>query len=369
MTDVAAATEATRATDARETLAEQLIAGTTAGFETLSVWLGLRLGLYAALDEEPGTPLEVARRAGVDARYAREWLEHQAAAGIVSVEDPAAEAEARRYSLTSAHREVLLDETSPFHAAPMAMALASVGPILEELLAAYRTGAGISFAAYGDEIRDHIAGMNRPMFTHELVSEWIPAVPGLADRLAADPPARVLDVACGTGWSSVCLAQGYPKVRVDGLDLDAPSIERARRLATDTGMADRVAFHVADAAAPGLDGPYDAAMVFEALHDMAQPVAALAAIRQRLTDDGVVLVGDERAAEAFTAPAGDLDRLFYGFSVFHCLPAGRIQQPSAATGTVLRPDTLRDYARQAGFTDVEVLEITNDFWRFYRLAG
>lgn len=371
MTETTTATETATdtATDARETLAGQLVAATTAGFETLSVWLGLRLGLYVALDEGPGTPEEVARRAGVDARYTREWLEHQAAAGIVAVDDPVAEAHERRYSLTPAHREVLLDETSPFHAAPMAMALASVGPILDELLSAYRTGAGVEFADYGDDIRDHIAGMNRPMFVHELADEWVPAVFGLAERLTSDPPARVLDVACGSGWSSVCLAQAYPKVRVDGLDLDAASIERARRLAADTGVADRVAFHVADAAAPGLDGPYDAALIFESLHDMAEPVAALAAARWRLAGDGVVLVGDERAAETFTAPAGDLDRLFYGFSVFHCLPAGRAQQPSAATGTVLRPDTLRDYARQAGFTDVEVLDIDNDFWRFYRLAG
>lgn len=371
MTETTTATETATdtATDAHETLAEQLVAGTTAGFETLSVWVGLRLGLYAALDGGPSTPDEIARHAGVDARYAREWLEHQAAAGIVTVEDAAAEPGKRRYFLTPAHREVLLDETSPFHAAPMAMALASVGRVLDQLLSAYRTGAGIDSADYGDDIRDHIAGMNRPMFAHELADVWIPAVPGLAERLTSDPPARVLDVACGSGWSSVCLAQAYPKAHVDGLDLDAASIERARRLAADTGVADRVAFRVADAAAPGLDGPYDAALIFESLHDMAQPVAALAAARQRLADDGVVLVGDERAAETFTAPAGDLDRLFYGFSVFHCLPAGRTQQPSAATGTVLRPETLRDYARQAGFTDVEVLDIDNAFWRFYRLAG
>lgn len=361
--------DTTTTVDPREALAEQLVGATSAGFEALSVWLGLRLGLYTALDEGRATPGELARRAGVDARYAREWLEHQAVAGIITVDDPAAEPDARHYSLTPAQAEVLLDATSPFHAAPMSLALASVASVLPELREAYRTGAGVDFSAYGDDLRDHIVGMNRPMFTHELADVWVPAVPGLAERLRADPPARVLDVACGSGWSSVCLARGYPKVHVDGLDMDPASVERARATAADAGVADRVTFRVADAADPGVDGPYDAALLFEALHDMAQPVAALAAIRERLTDDGVVLVGDERAAETFTAPGGDLDRLFYGFSVLHCLPAGRTQTPSAATGTVLRPDTLRDYAHQAGFTHVDVLDVDNDFWRFYRLAG
>lgn len=355
--------------DPREALAEQLVGATSAGFEALSVWLGLRLDLYAALDDGSATAGELADRAGVDGRYAREWLEHQAVAGIVAVDDAAAEPDARRYSLTPAQSEVLLDVTSPFHAAPMALALASVASVLGELRRAYRTGVGVDFAAYGDDIRDHIVGMNRPMFVHELADLWVPAVPGLAQRLVGDPPARVLDVACGSGWSSVCLARGYPKARVDGLDMDATSIERARHTAAEAGVADRVTFRVADAADPGLDGPYDAAMIFEALHDMAQPVAALAAIRQRLTDDGVVLIGDERAAETFTAPGSDLDRLFYGFSVLHCLPAGRTQTPSAATGTVLRPDTLRDYAHRVGFAHVDVLDVDNDFWRFYRLAG
>lgn len=355
-------------TDVREALAEQLVGDTSGGFEALSVWLGLRLGLYAALADAPATAGELAARAGTDARYAREWLEHQATAGLVSVDDPDAEAETRRYRLDDAQAEVLLDEASPYHAAPMTMALASVGRVLDELLAAYRTGEGIDFAAYGDDMRDHIAGLNRPQFEHELAETWIPGVPGLAERLAADPPARVLDVACGSGWSAVCLARAYPKVRVDAFDLDAASVERARRHAEDAGVADRVRFVVADAVDPALDGPYEAALIVEALHDMARPVEALTAIRGRLAEGGVVLVGDERVAETFTAPGGDLDRLFYGFSVLHCLPAGRTQTPSAATGTVLRPDALRDYAHRAGFGHVDVLDVENDFWRFYRLA-
>lgn len=357
-------------TDPREAFAERLIAGTSASFEMLSVWLGLRLGLYTALAEAAGTAGEVAQRAGVDARYAREWLEQQAASGILAVDDPTRDPEQRRYSLDESHREVLLDSTSPFHAAPMTMALASIGSVLQKLVHAYRTGAGVEFADYGDEIRDHIESLNRPMFEHELADTWIPAAPGLAERLAADPPARVLDVACGSGWSSVHLARAYPKIRVDGLDADAGSINRAQDNAVEAGVADRVTFRVADAADDtGPERVYDAAVMFEALHDVPHPVDVLAAIRRQLTDDGVVLIGDVRAGEEFTAPGGDLDRLYYGFSLLHCLPASRAGTHSAATGAVLRPDTLRDYARQAGFADVRVLDIENDFWRFYLLAG
>lgn len=369
MTTVETTSPHETAGDLRETFVEQLVGGTTAGFEMLSVWLGLRLGLYAVLDDAPQPAADVARRAGVDPRYTREWLEHQAVAGIVSVDDPTKGPEQRSYSLRPAHREVLLDQTSPFHAAPMTMALASVSRVLTELLGAYRTGAGVEFADYGEEIRDHIAGMNRPMYEHDLAGMWIPAVSGLGELLATGTRAKVLDVACGSGWSSVCLARAYPNVQVDGTDIDGASIDRARRNAAEAGLTDRVTFHVADAAEPGLAGPYDAAMMFEALHDLPHPVATLAAIRRLLTEDGVLLVGDVRADETFTAPGGELDRMFYGFSVFHCLPAGRTRTPSAATGTVLRPDTLRGYAEQAGFTDVNVLDIDNDFWRFYRLAG
>lgn len=366
-TDVATATDTAAQAEA---FAERLVSDTVAGFQTLCVWLGLRLGLYARLAEAgEATADELAEQAGVDARYTREWLEQQAVAGVLAVDDVAAAPGRRRYHLPAGHRDVLLDETSPAHAGPMTLALAAIARVLPDLLEAYRTGDGIPYAAYGDDIRDHVAGLNRPMFEHELAATWIPAVPGLAERLAADPPTRVLDVACGSGWSSVCLARAYPKVRVDGLDLDVASIERARQAATTAGVDDRVRFAVADAAAPGFDGPYELALCCEALHDMARPVAALRAVRELLADSGSLLVADERVAETFTAPGDLIERMFYGFSVLHCLPAGRTETPSAATGTVLRPDTLRAYAREAGFTSVQVLDVDNDFWRFYRLSG
>jgi 2-polyprenyl-3-methyl-5-hydroxy-6-metoxy-1,4-benzoquinol methylase len=354
----------------REALANRLVADLSASMETLAVWLGLRLGLYAALDRvEPVTAAELASSAGIDARYAREWLEQQAVAGVLMTGDAARDADQRRYQLPAPHREVLLDEVSPYFAAPATYALAGFARVLPELLAAYRTGAGVAFADYGDEIRDHIEQLNRPMFVNDLATSWLPAVPELHARLRADPPARVAEIACGAGWASIALAQAYPTVRVDGFDRDAASIERATRNAADAGVDERVSFAVRNAADPAMAGRYDAALMFEALHDLARPAQALAAARALLADGGCVIVGDERVAETFTAPGDDIERLMYGFSVLHCLPTSRTETPSAATGTVLRPATLRAYALQAGFREVQILPIENEMWRFYRLVS
>lgn len=351
----------------REAFANRLVADAMASMETLGIWLGLRLGLYDAMDRAgASTAAELASTAGIDQRYAREWLEQQAVAGVL-VATEGRDADGRRYELLQPHREVLLDEVSPYFVAPMTYALSSVAGVLPELLTAYRTGDGVPFAAYGDEIRDHIEQLNRPMFVNDLAAHWIPAVPDLQVRLQADPPARVADIACGAGWASIALAQGYPKVLVDGFDLDEESIRRAERNAAEAGIDDRVSFAVRDAADPGLAGRYDAALLFEALHDMARPVEALTAIRELLASGGCLIVGDEKVAETFTAPGDEVERLMYGFSMLHCLPASRTETPSAATGTVLRPATLRAYASEAGFGEVTVLPVENDMWRFYRL--
>jgi 2-polyprenyl-3-methyl-5-hydroxy-6-metoxy-1,4-benzoquinol methylase len=176
-------------------------------------------------------------------------------------------------------------------------------------------------------------------------------------------------VACGTGWSSIAMARAYPLVHVDGFDLDAGSVAIAQENVRDSGLGDRVTVQRRDAADPQLTGRYDLVTIFEALHDMPDPVAVLRALRGLLTPAGVLIVVDERAAERFEAPGDEVQRMLYGFSVLHCLPVGMADQPSAATGTVMRPATLRGYAHEAGFSDVEVLPIEDDFWRFYRLVA
>ena len=363
----------------RDALADRLFQSKITTAELASVWLGLRLDLYELLREHgPATVAELAERAGIDTRYAREWLEQQAVAGFLDVE-PSGDAgpgqaaaedwETRRYRLPTAHAEVLLDADHPAHAGAAAWWIGSLAEVLQRVPDLYRSGQGLPYPEYGADCRLAIANFNRPMFVNDLAG-WFATVPELQARLAAEG-ARVLDAGCGIGWSSISLARAFPSLRVDGIDADEASIDEARRLADEAGVADRVRFEVADAAELGAagGGGYDAAFVFEALHDMARPVEALQALRALLADGGVVVVADEKVAETFTAPGDEIERLNFGFSWWHCLPASRAETPSAAAGTALRPSTVRRWAGQAGFAGLRELPVEHLFWRFYELRG
>lgn len=357
------------ASDQGAALIEQVFASSTATMELACMYLGDRLGLYRALaDGGPATPGELARRTGSDARYVREWLEQQAAAGVLVCEEPGAASEERRFALPADHAEALLDPESLASVTGLTRLTMGVLTTLPHLLEAFRSGQGIPYADYGPDTRHGIAAGNRPMFAHQLGSEWLSAVPAIHQRLGAAPGARVADIACGCGWSSIAIARAYPLARVDGLDEDAASVADARRNVAAAGLEERVRFFRQDASDESLTGSYDLVTIFEALHDMARPVDALRAARGLLAEGGSVFVADERTAEHFTAPADPMDRMFYGFSVLHCLPVGRVGHASEATGTVIRPHTVREYAERAGFARVEVLDIEHDVWRFYRLV-
>ncbi len=354
--------------DRRDAFVGRLFQSSLAGCESLTIYLGSRLGLYQALaNAGAATAPELAARTGMHERYVREWLEQQAAAGILTVNDQAAAPADRRYRLPSAHAEVLLAATSLNYLAPIADLVYGFATQLPAIADAFRRGGGVPYEAYGDAAREGQAALNRPAFVNLLGSEWLPSIPDVHARLQADPPARVADIACGFGWSSVAIARAYPKVGVDGFDSDEPSIASARRIAEENGLTDRVTFTTRDAADPSLTGRYDLVTIFEALHDMARPVEALRTIRGLVADGGTVLVMDEHVGETFTAPADDVERLMYAASVLFCLPTGMSTQPSAGTGTVMRPDTLRRYASEAGYRTVEILPIDYSFFRFYRL--
>lgn len=352
------------ADERRDELVGRLFGSAIGAFELVSVYVGDRLGLYRALRElGAATPGELAAAADVHERYAREWLEQQAAGSLLDVEEDGE----RRFRLPEGHDEALLDTSSLDYVAALARAVvASLRPI-DEVIGAFRNGGGVPYAQYGEDLHESQAAFTRPLFARFLGQEWLPAIPELHERLVSEPPARVADVACGQGWSSIELARAYPLVRVDGVDSDLASIEFAQRNLEGSGVEDRVVFHARDAADSGLEGRCDLVTIFEALHDMSYPVEVLRSIRALLADGGLVLVGDERTAEEFTAPASEIERLFYGFSVFHCLPVGMVGEGAAGTGTVMRPATVERYAREAGFASCEVLAIEHDFWRFYLL--
>jgi SAM-dependent methyltransferase len=352
----------------RDAFAERLFGAALGAYELMTVHLGDRLGYYRALAGSDGlTPAGLAEATGTDERYAREWLEQQAVAGIVEVDDAAAPAGERRYSLPAAHAEVLVEKESLAHVTPMARFGVSFAQTLPAIEDAFRSGGGVSWEEFGHLGRHAQGDANRPLFANLLGQEWLPAIADVHERLHADPPARVADIACGAGWSSIAIARAYPSITVDGYDLDEASVELARENAAGTEVADRVSFHFRDAGDPELAGSYQLVTVFEAIHDMSRPVEVLQALRGLAADDGAVVVMDERVADTFTAPGDEVERLMYTYSVLCCLPVGLADTPSAATGTVMRTDTLRGYAAEAGFAEVEVLPIEHEVFRFYRL--
>ena len=354
----------------RDALVERIFGSCIGFMEILSIYVGDRLGFYRALADDGGaTASQLADATGTNGRYAREWLEQQAVAGILEVDDADAQPEERRYLLQEGHDEVLLDHDSLYYAAPLPQQMVSITRPLAAVLEAFKTGGGVPYPDYGEDMREGIAHANRTMFVNLMGTEWLPTVSEAHERLRADPPARVADIGCGAGWSSISIAGAYPKVRVDGFDLDEGSIAEAKANAEAEGLTDRVTFQVRDAADPELSGRYDLAIAIECIHDMSRPVEALRAMRSMVGNDGVVLVVDERVGEDFKAPSDETERLMYGFSVLHCLPVGMTEQPSVGTGTVMRPATLRHYATEAGFSGVETLPIENELWRFYRLVG
>jgi precorrin-6B methylase 2 len=371
MTDtIESVTETPTSEDAVGALAGRLFMAGLDSIELLTVYVGLRLDLYRPLAIEHLGSAELADRAGIHPRYAQEWLEQQTVAGFVECDDRTAAAEDRRYHLPEAHATVLLDGDHPACTSPLALALGGVSGVLPDLLEAYRRGTGVPYARYGADFRNGQAGFNRPAFVN-LIEDWLSTgANDLHRRLIATPPARVADVGCGVGWSSISLARAYPSVVINGFDVDDASIADARRLAASIGLGDRVRFEVRDAtelAGAATEGRFDLVTIFEAIHDMARPVEALRACRAMCAPGGTVIVMDERTADSFAESGGEIERFLYGASVLHCLPVGMADQPSAATGTVMRASTMREYAARAGFSSVEVLAIEHDLFRFYRL--
>lgn len=353
----------------RNAFVDRFLQSASGAFSIFSIYIGDQLGLYRALVEGgPATSAELALRTGTHERYIREWLEQQTVTGILEVENEEHGSDVRRFSLPPGHAEPLIDCGSLNYLAPLAQLLVGAVRPLPSVLNAYRKGGGVPFDEYGVDLREGQAAINYPAFWNQLPFEWLPSILDVHARLQSEPPARVADLGCGYGWSSLGIARGYPNIHVDGFDLDAPSIARAQANAKRNKMTKRVHFQVRDASDPSLAGQYDLVTAFEAVHDMNNPIGALQTMRRLAKKDGVVLIVDERVGDTFTAKGNDVEWMMYGWSILHCLPVGMTDHDAAGTGTVMRTDTLRQYAAQAGFSKVDILPIEHFFFRFYRLT-
>jgi SAM-dependent methyltransferase len=307
-----------------------------------NVVVGHRLGLYRSLARAPATAEELARRTGTDPRYVTEWLRGQAAGGYVSY-DPATE----QFSLTDEQAFALANPDGPLYL-PGAFVLA-LGTLRAEpqITDAFRTGAGMGWHEHHEDVFSGCEMFFRPGYVANLTSSWIPALEGVAEKLAAG--GRVADVGCGHGASTVLLAQAYPKARVLGSDYHQASIDTARKRAAGTGTADRARFEVASAQTFSGTG-YDLIATFDCLHDMGDPVGAARHIRQALDADGTWLIVEPIAGDT---PAGNLNpvgRIYYSFSTFLCVPNARSQPGGYALGAQAGEPAIRQVTERAGFT-------------------
>jgi hypothetical protein len=352
--------------DKVEAFAGQLFGACLATMELANVELGVRLGLYESLaGAGPLTAAELAERAGIAPRYAREWLEQQAVASVVEVDDTSKPADQRRFTLPNAHAHVLLDDDSEACMKPCAAVVPWLAKALDIMVEEFRQGTGAAFGLF--DLHDVQAAFTRPVFVNHLTQNWLPALSDVQRRLESGARVRIAEVGCGEGLAAITIARAYPNAEVDGYDLDDASILAAQRAAADAGVADRARFERRDASDPTIRGDYDLVMAIEMLHDVPDPVGILRTMRTLAGRSGTVLVVDERTEDAFTVPANEMERFFYSFSTLHCL-AVSMQDGGVGTGTVLRPNTMRQYAMEAGFSTVETLDVEHPQFVLYRLT-
>ena len=307
------------------------------------VVMGDKLGLYRALaGAGPLTPAELAERTGTAERYVREWLNAQAAGGYVAYE-----AGSGRYTLPPEQAVALTDEDSPAYLPGFfQIALGSVtdSPRITE---AARSGAGVGWHDHVHDVHEGCERFFRPGYNANLVSAWLPALDGVVDKL--ERGGSVADVGCGHGASTIVMAQAFPNSRFHGSDYHDGSIATARERAQAAGVADRVRFDTAPAAAYAGDG-YDLVTMFDCLHDMGDPVGAARHVRSTLADDGTWMIVEPAAGDRVEDNLNPVGRAYYSFSTLLCTPASLSQEVGLALGAQAGEARIRGVVEAAGFT-------------------
>ncbi|MEJ2860163.1 class I SAM-dependent methyltransferase [Actinomycetospora flava] len=321
-------------------LVGRAVADVGAVFAAGTVVLGQRLGLYRALAEGPATPDELAARTDTTPRYVAEWLAGQAAGGYVQHADGV-------YSLSEEQAFALTDPDAPFDI-PRAFLLAT-GVLRSEprITEAFRTGAGVGWHEHHEDVFLGDGAFSRAGCAGQLTTEWLPALDGVVEKLCRG--ARVADVGCGHGASTVLLADAYPASTVAGSDHHGAAVDVARKRAADAGVADRASFEVASAQAFTGTG-YDLVTTVDCLHDMGDPLGAARHIRAALDADGAWMVVEPAAGDTVDENLNPVGRLFYGISTLCCVPAARAQEGGYSLGAQAGPAALRQVATDAGFT-------------------
>jgi SAM-dependent methyltransferase len=306
------------------------------------VVIGEKLGLYKALAQGPISSLQLARKTGTDERYVREWLSSQAAGGYIVFDQ-----DTNEFSLTDEQAFALAIEDSPAYLpGAFELALGSLAAV-PRIVQSFRTGEGMGWHEHDDGVFHGCEKFFRPAYAANLVSSWIPALTGVQEKLEAG--ARVADVGCGKGASTILMATSFPNSRFFGFDYHDKSIEGARQSAARNGVADRASFQVSGAKSFA-SRDYDLVCFFDCLHDMGDPIGTAAHVRQSLAKDGTWMIVEPFANDHLKDNLNPVGRVFYSFSTLLCTPCSRSQEVGLCLGAQAGEERIHDVVSAAGFT-------------------
>lgn len=317
----------------------------SAAYGGVMVSLGRKLDLYTAMaGAGPLSPAELANRAACAERYVREWLNSQAAGGYVEY-DPAR----GTYELPPEHALVLADDTSAVYMPPAWDVPASMWLDEEKTMEAFRTGKGVAWGDHDHRLFHGVAALYRNAYRESLVESWIPALDGVEAKLRAG--GRVADVGCGFGYSTIVMAEAFPKSTFVGFDVHAGSVEAARRIAADAGVSDRVRFELADASSYREDG-FDLVCFFDCLHDLGDPVRALRNAGRSLNTEGTIMAVEPFANDRVEENFNTLGRMYFAASTTLCVAHSLSEDGGAALGAQAGAERLTEVFHEAGLPRV-----------------
>jgi len=325
-----------------DTLVGNLLGELSAGYGGVMVSLGDKLGLYRAM--AGGGALnshEIARRSGCSERYVREWLNSQVAGGYIAYHPASA-----TYELTPEQAAVLADDTSPVFLPHAWKVVASMWADEPKTLKAFKTGEGVSWGEHSEQLFCGVAAFYRNCYSASLVQEWLPALSGVTAKL--DKGAKVADIGCGHGHSTILMAKAYPESHFWGFDAHEESIEIARRVAREAGVAERVRFEVANADAYDRHG-YDLICFFDCLHDMGRPVDAMRHARAAMAEDGTIMLIEPYAGDRVEDNINPVGRLYYAASTALCCAHAISEKGTHVLGAQAGPSRLEAVLKSAGF--------------------
>ncbi len=325
-----------------QTFVGKMVGDMGAAMSAALVVVGDRLGLYKAMaDAGPIDSAGLAARTGTSERYVREWLAGQAAAGFVSYD-----AASQRYCLTPEQAAVLADEGSPAFMAGGFQVISSLFRDEPKISEAFRTGKGVGWHEHDPLLFRGTERFFRPGYAAHLISEWIPALTGMKEKL--ERGAKVADVGCGHGSSTIVMARAFKNSTFTGFDYHPQSIQRARESATEAGVASRISFEVASAKT--YPGTYDLVAFFDCLHDMGDPVGAARHVLESLAPDGVWMLVEPFAHDRVEENLNPIGRIFYAASTMICTPASLAQEVGLGLGAQAGEARLREVITRAGFS-------------------